>query len=235
MSECNADERNHRGDVSPSGEQPGKLVPKYKLVIFDFDGTLADSFPVFLDAWKDAADRYGFKSVAEIDIDRLRGCSAREIIAEIGLPYWKLPSVTRHMRELMRAKTDRVALFDGMEMVLRSLKDIGIKIAIVTSNSRENVEQILGKENLGLVDHFSCGASVFGKKPGTRSIWRASGASSKEVLCVGDEIRDADVARELGLDFAAVSWGYTKPEQLACLPGVKMCKNSCDILSLAGV
>ena len=64
---------------------------------------------------------------------------------------------------------------------------------------------------------------------------QASGVPAKSVLCVGDEMRDAEAAQELGLDFAAVSWGYTNPAQLARLPGVKMCKSTFDVLSLAVV
>ena len=56
---------------------------------------------------------------------------------------------------------------------------------------------------------------------------------AESVLCVGDEMRDAEAAKELGLDFAAVAWGYTNPAQLAQLPGVKMCQDTFDVLSLA--
>lgn len=206
---------------------------KYKLVIFDFDGTLADSFAVLLEIWEIAAKRHGFKSFSRSDLERLRGRSAREIIAEAGLPWWKLPFVTRHMRVLMRERIDKVRLFDGVETILKTLKSEGLKIAIVTSNSRENVERVLGAEGIAFIDHLGCGASIFGKKPKTRSAIKAFSVSSKEVLCVGDEIRDAEVAKELGLDFAAVSWGYTNPEYLERLPEVRMCKNFLDVLSMA--
>lgn len=206
---------------------------QYKLVIFDFDGTLADSFAMFLEIWKVAAKRYGFKDVSENDLERLRDCSAREIIAEVGLPWWKLPLVTRHMRKLMRERIDKVRLFDGVEAALKTLKSEGVKIAIVTSNSRENVERVLGADGIALIDHLGCGASVFGKKPKIRSAMKASNVSPKEVLCVGDEIRDAEVAKELRLDFAAASWGYTNPKRLEQLPGVKMCKSVLDVLSIA--
>ena len=133
----------------------------------------------------------------------------------------------------MREKIDKVRLFDGVDAILKILKSEGVKIAIVTSNSRENVERVLSAEGIALIDHFGCGASVFGKKPKIRSVMKASNVSPKEVLCVGDEIRDAEVAKELGLDFAAVSWGYTNPKHLEQLPGVKMCTSVLDVLSIA--
>lgn len=180
-----------------------------------------------------AAQRYKFKPIAESDLDRLRSCSAREIIAEIGLPWWKLPAVVRHTREFMRERIERVRLFDGVDEMLRKLKAEGVQIAIVTSNSQENVERVLGNETYSLIDHFGCGASIFGKRPKTRAVVKASGVSAKAVLCVGDEMRDAEAAQALGLDFAAVSWGYTNPARLARLPGAKLCQSAFDVLSLA--
>lgn len=205
---------------------------KYKLVIFDFDGTLADSFATFLEVWEVAAGRHGFRAASQCDLQRLRGCGAREIIAEAGVPWWKLPLVARHMQELMRERIAGVGLFDGIETVLRTLKAAGIQVAIVTSNSRANVELVLGAGRLGLIDHFGCGASLFGKRPKTRAVIKAAGVSPADVLCVGDEIRDAEAADELGLDFAAVSWGYTYPERLEGLPGVRMCRSADELLSL---
>lgn len=206
---------------------------RYQLVIFDFDGTLADSFAMFLEAAQVAAERFKFKPIVEADLERLRSCSAREIIAEVGLPWWKLPAVVRHTREFMRERIERVQLFDGVDAMLRQLKAEGVQVAIVTSNAQENVERVLGADNLSLIDHFGCGVSIFGKRPKTRSVLKASGVPAEAVLCVGDEMRDAEVAQALRLDFAAVSWGYTNPTQLARLPGVKLCESVCDIVSLA--
>lgn len=206
---------------------------KYQLVIFDFDGTLADSFALFLEAAKVAAERFRFKPIAEADLDRFRSSNAREIIAEVGLAWWKVPAVVRHTRKFMRERIEQVQLFDGVDVMLRQLKAAGIQVAIVTSNAQENVERVLGAGNLKLIDHFACNASIFGKRPKTRAVLKASGVSTEAVLCVGDEMRDAEVAQALRLDFAAVSWGYTNPAQLARLPGVKMCDSVRDVLSLA--
>lgn len=205
---------------------------KYELVIFDFDGTLADSFGVLLEASQAAAERFHFKPVAEAEVERLRSSTVREIIAEVGLPWWKLPAVVQHTRKFMRERIEQIHLFDGAAAMLAQLKAAGVQLAIVTSNSRENVERVLGAENLCLIDHFGCGASIFGKQPKTRAVVKAAGVSTNAVLCVGDEARDAEAAQALGLDFAAVSWGYTNPAKLAQLPGVKMCQSIADVLSL---
>ena len=73
-----------------------------KLALFDFDGTLADSFPWFLNAFDQVADRYGFKRLDRSEIDVLRGLNARQLVAHYGIPTWKIPLIARHFRMLMR-------------------------------------------------------------------------------------------------------------------------------------
>jgi phosphoglycolate phosphatase len=65
-----------------------------------------------------------------------------------------------------------------------------------------------------LIQHYSCGASLFGKGPKLRAVLRSSGIPAAEAICIGDEIRDLEAAREAGLAFGAVTWGYTQPASL---------------------
>lgn len=194
---------------------------RYKLVLFDFDGTLADSFPWFVELTNQLAGKHGFKRILPGEIDRLRMLDSRALMAHLGIPLWKLPAITSEMRHLVAARAQEIPLFDGIAELLAELARRGIGIGVVTSNAEANVRTILGARNVAHIRHFECGASMFGKKAKFRKVVKASGVAPGDVLCVGDEIRDADAAREAGLDFAAVGWGYTAPEVLArhsCAP-----------------
>ncbi|MGC4405130.1 HAD hydrolase-like protein [Methyloversatilis sp. MC4-4] len=204
----------------------------HPLVLFDFDGTLADSFHLFLDAWAHAAQRYGFRAVDTTDLDRLRRLGAREIVAEAGLPLWKLPAVAAAMRAYMRERADEVKLFDGVPEVLHTLKAGGAQIGIVTSNARDTVERVLGDDCRPLIDLWGCGASLFGKAAKTRRAMNAAGATPAQTVSVGDELRDLEVAQSLGLAFVAVAWGYTAPDRFAGLPGVRVCATSGELPAL---
>lgn len=199
-------------------------MPTPSLVLFDFDGTLADSFHLFLDAWTYAAKRHGFRSFEHAELERLRQLSAREIVAESGIPFWKLPWVARTMRDCVRRRADEVKLFDGVPELLQALKAAGVPVGIVTSNARDTVERVLGPACRPLVAHWGCGASLFGKAPLTRRVMKAAGVPAERTVSVGDELRDLDVARALGLDFIAVAWGYTAPARFTGLPGVRLCE-----------
>ncbi|HZW13989.1 MAG TPA: HAD hydrolase-like protein [Noviherbaspirillum sp.] len=187
----------------------------YNLVLFDFDGTLADSFPWFLKTINQLADKHGFKRIVQHEVEALRHLSSRDLMAHLGMPLWKLPAVTGDMRRLMTENAAAIPLFDGVRSMLERLAASGITLGVVTSNTEANVRAILGDTYVPLVRHFECGASMFGKKAKFRKLVKAAGVAPGRILCVGDEIRDAQAASEAGLDFAAVGWGYTNPDALA--------------------
>lgn len=187
----------------------------YGLVIFDFDGTLADSFASFMTAIDDAAAQHGFRPLDPQRSAEYRAMAPRELMRELGLPLWKVPAVSATMRQALSTQSERVRLFDGATGLLRALRRHGIRTAIVSSNSQSNVERVLGHKYSAMIDHFGCGATIFGKRRQLRAALAAFDLEKTKVLCVGDEIRDAQAAASLGLDFAGVDWGFATPAALA--------------------
>ncbi|WP_207460311.1 HAD hydrolase-like protein [Azospirillum sp. SYSU D00513] len=184
------------------------------LAIFDFDGTLADSFPWFAGVLNQVAELYGFRTVDAEEAEALRGCSSREIVRRLGVPMWRLPWIARHMRARMAQDIADIRLFPGVDGLLRRLSEGGVTIAVVTSNSRENVRTVLGPDNAARVAHLECGASLFGKAAKIRALLRRTGVPAADALCIGDETRDIEAARAAGLRCAAVSWGYATRDAL---------------------
>ncbi|HEX2189905.1 MAG TPA: HAD hydrolase-like protein [Longimicrobiaceae bacterium] len=190
------------------------MEPRYRLVIFDFDGTLADSFPWFLRVFNEVADRFRFRRIEEGEVETLRGYSGREMMRHLRVPFWKLPWIARHMRRLKTRDLHTISLFPGVDALLERLADSGVELAIVSSNADVNVRGVLGPGNAARVRYWECGASIFGKRASFRRVLRRSGVAPAEALCVGDEIRDLEAARGAGIPFGAVTWGYTTEEAL---------------------
>lgn len=188
---------------------------RYRLVIFDFDGTLADSFPWFSRVLNDFADRHGFRRVAADEVDDLRGLPAREILHRLEIPLWQIPRIAADMRSIVR-DADDIALFPGAADTLRRLADDGVRIAIVTSNAEDNVRRVLGPSQ-DLVADFACGASLFGKARKFRRVLRRAGLAGDDALAIGDEHRDVEAARAAGVRCGVVSWGYARLDALAAL------------------
>lgn len=197
------------GEEMADGARPG-----YRLVVFDFDGTLADSFPWFAAVLNDVARRWRFRQVAPGDTELLRHAGAREILRHLRVPSWKAPLVARDLRRRMTADIHHIRPFDGVAELLAGLHGAGLQLGIATSNSADNVQRVLGAGALRRVAHLETGASIHGKGTRLRRILKRTGVPAAGAIYIGDEIRDIEAARGAGVTAAAVAWGYNRPEAL---------------------
>lgn len=186
----------------------------YKLVLFDFDGTLADSFGWFVGVLNGVAAKYRFRPVAPGELETLRGYDPRQLMRHLGVPVWKLPLIANHMRGLMARDIGGIRPFDGVPAMLAALRGRGIALAIVTSNSEANVRRVLGPDSAALIDRYGCGASLFGKPAKFRAVLKAAGIHPRNAIAIGDEVRDIEAARRVGLACGSVTWGYARADAL---------------------
>lgn len=203
--------------------------PRYKMAIFDFDGTLADSGDWFLSIADEVAERFRFRRVAQEEIEGLRGHTTREVIRYLGIPRWKLPIIARHLHRRLASETHKIALFDGVEPMLVALQAAGVRLALVTSNAEDNARAILGPDNVARFEQIECGASLFGKAPRYRRVLRRAGLVAHDILSIGDETRDITAARKVGIDAGAVMWGYARRDALSALKPAALFETPGDV------
>jgi phosphoglycolate phosphatase len=178
-----------------------------KLVIFDFDGTLADSAGWFIETLPALAVRHRFHAPDAQELERLRGRPTREVLTAMRIPMWRLPAIARDLRLRAAEETHRITLFDGVADAMLVLARSAVTLGIVSSNAEAHVRAVLGAhaEN---VSAFACRASLLGKARLIRRVLRQTGVSASQAIYVGDELRDIAAARAAGVASAAVSWGY---------------------------
>lgn len=187
---------------------------KYDIAAFDFDGTLADTMPWFNSILNTVADKYGFRKIDLSERENLRHREASEILKYLGIPLWKLPAIMSHVRTLMQDIDPSVHLFDGIADVLARLKAAGLRLAVISSNSIENVQRVLGPDAAALFDDYECGTDLFGKAAKIDRLMRRHEIAPERFLLVGDEMRDIDAARKAGVHVGSVAWGYNHVDAL---------------------
>lgn len=191
--------------------------PICRLVIFDFDGTLSDSGTWFLSIVDELADRFRFPHVTPEEIEMLRGRTTREVIRTLGISRWRLPAIARYVQARFAENAHRIELFPGVSEMLEQVHASGIRIALCTSNSEANAKAVLGPANVALIEHFECGAGLFGKARKFRRLLRKLRVAPGDALSVGDETRDVVAARKTGVRCGAVLWGYANPGILTAM------------------
>lgn len=202
----------------------------YRLIIFDFDGTLADSFPYFLKTLNVLAEIYHFKKIEPDKVENLRGMTVRQMMKIAGMPAWKMPVVANTFIKMMARDIDQIHLFGGISDLLQQLSAQGVELAIVSSNSEENIRRVLGTANASLIRYYGCGTSVFGKQSKFRKVMKKSGFLPAEILCIGDEVRDIEAAQAEAMAFGAVTWGYSRTDVLTAYSGIAVFNTVTDIL-----
>ncbi len=179
-----------------------------RFVIFDFDGTLADSLGWLGQVMPETAKLFRFRVIGPENYPYMRSLDAVELIDYLAIPSWKIPFLAIYLRMRMSRETHRVDLFEGVEEMLHQLASGPLRFAVLSSNAEKNVRRIFGNRISTCFDHFQCQTSFLGKKARLKSLMAKSGHKPHETLFIGDEIRDLEAARKLDVPFGAVTWGF---------------------------
>ncbi|GEM_PF-125257 len=191
------------------------LTPRYRLVVFDFDGVLADSADWMLRTLPLIIDEFGLNRKTADELQDLRSAPTRNVVRALGAPAWKIPFIARRLRQLSEASASDIGVFPRVVELFDGLRAADVTTAVVSSNSETAVRAVLGRQTIDRIDHLDCGVGLFGKAARLRKLVRRLGVSPAEGVYVGDETRDIEAARRTGLDSAAVTWGYGTREVLA--------------------
>lgn len=184
-----------------------------KNIIFDFDGTLADSFEVALEV---AHELTGIARLAPAEMTRLRRLPVLKILRELNIPARRLPRLVLQGRQRMSERMDEVHPFAGIPEALAALHKQGHQLLVISSNSERNVRTFLRTHTLE--QYFGGvhgGVGLFDKAGALRKVLRRRKLAREACYYVGDEVRDIAAAQKAGIPIVAVGWGYQDPEALA--------------------
>lgn len=184
------------------------------LVIFDFDGTLADTWDWLATEVVSSAALLGYRPVTREELESLRSFSTREVFKKLGISWWRMPKVAGHLRRRAEARVGDIRLFEGASDLIEAVHADGSAMAVVSSNSEKVIRHVLGERLMRLIEQVDSGGAVFGKATKLKRVLRKSGTAPSRAVFVGDETRDLDAAKAAGIRGLAVEWGYAAPALL---------------------
>ncbi|UFU01083.1 HAD hydrolase-like protein [Radiobacillus kanasensis] len=183
-----------------------------KYVLFDFDGTLADSRNVFISAWNQLSDEYRFKKIRHEDLDELRGMTIKERSKRLNFPMVKMPVVLSKLYQCYQKSIDDILLYDGVKELLETLEKEGYQLAVLSSNKEDVIKAFLQKHQINSIPTIVCSSKIFGKDRLMKKFMRDHKVRASQILYIGDEHRDIVACRKTGIKVAWVSWGYDSME-----------------------
>ncbi len=188
-----------------------------KLVIFDFDGTIADTFDAGVQILNKLAIEFGFRPLHPKDLERARDMRTHQLVRFLGIPARKMSRIARRGSEELHSCIHSIQPLRGMPETLRELHRLGYSLGIITSNTELNVNIFLRSHALELFGFIRCSSKLLGKARMIRSVIRKLHVHAADILFVGDETRDIEACQKVGIRIAAVTWGYNSRRSLVAM------------------
>lgn len=206
-----------------------------KAVVFDFDGTLADTLPRTLRVLPVLAREFKFRMPPPEELPALRALGAGEILRRLGISWWKAPLVLWRARILLARDQEPIEPFPGMVELLRELDARGVEWGILTTNGWLLVRSTLRSWGAPEPGWLEAGVGLAGKARRLRKMAFGFGIPPAELVLVGDEVRDVQAARKAGVGMVAVAWGYNTLQSLDLAQAPKVCLSAEEVrASLVG-
>jgi HAD superfamily hydrolase (TIGR01549 family) len=185
-----------------------------KTVIFDFDGTLADTVELTRTLFNQIAEQHHLPQIFKKDLPLLREKSARQLIKEWHVSPLQLAKITSYVHGEMKKSIETVPVIPRISEALEKLHTAGWTQGVVTSNTAENAQAFLNKHDWTYFDFVYSKKSLFGKHIVLKKLIKEKGLRAEEVWYVGDEVRDVEAARKAGIKIVSVSWGFNSKNAL---------------------
>lgn len=202
-------------------------------IIFDFDGTIADTFEAIVAITNDLAPEFGYRPATPQEVEKLRHLRPRQVIRRSGISIFRLPQLLWTVRKQLNERVQELKAIPGMIEVLQGLKQQDYRLGIVTSNTRDNVTQFLKLQNIeSLFSFIYSGTTLFGKHKVLRKVLSQESLQPEQVLYVGDEARDIEAAKRVNIGAIAVGWGFNSSQALATLQPDFLAERPADLLPI---
>ena len=184
-------------------------------LIFDFDGTIADTMDEVVKIYNELQKKCGFEKIEKENLKVLQNKKPLAILRELKIPLLKLPLLMAQVRTELKKRMHKLKPKENMDKILATMKKQDYKMYIVSSNSAENIQLFLNKNELPFFEHIYTDRSIIYKHKKIEKLIKDCNLDKNKTIYIGDEVRDIQAARKAGIKVVAVSWGYNRQTSLA--------------------
>ncbi len=170
-------------------------------IVFDFDGTVADTLQLSINLVKEMRPETSKK---EIELFRDKGAAVLQ--KKMNLSLKEILKLLRLLTKKQRQIINKAKIFPGMKRIFDDLGKKGISVVILSSNSTENIEKWLAYQKIK-IDKIITNNNIFGKD-------RLLKKMGKQFIYVGDEVRDVEACKKAGVKIIGVTWGFNAKDSL---------------------
>lgn len=185
-----------------------------KLLIFDFDGTIADTFHLVLEIVNKHPTRYGVDGITTEEATRLKNMEIKYLLKEFNIHTFMLPIILTRIRFSLAQNLYKATPYKDISHLLHEFKQEGYTLGIVSSNSIPKIKAFLKKYELDIFDFVYAQNNFFSKNTMLSRAIKKHNFIPENVLYIGDEVRDIYAGKKANLKVCSVSWGYNSKSLL---------------------
>lgn len=199
-------------------------------IIFDFDGTIADSFDYVADFM---AAEAGMEPLDEEQKRGLRGMSIVSMARKLGYNWFTGSLLFLKGRRRMYQEIKRLDAFDGMPELIRKLHNEGHELFILSTNSVRNLRRFLHHHKIHkyFLEIYG-GVGAFSKGPAMKQLLEEQNLDLKNAVYIGDELRDVEAAKSIGMRAIAVTWGFASRSSLKAAKPAGLADTPAELMSI---
>ena len=205
---------------------------KHLTLIFDFDGTIADTHQYIVEISNRLSKEFNFKLIHPHELDQLKEKTSQEMIIHLNVPVMKIPAILARAKSEFEKGLSSLQPIKGLKETLLELKKMGFMLGIVSSNSQENISKFLKNHHIDIFDFIQPTRMVWSKNTALKKILKNHNLNPYQVIYIGDEMRDIDAAHKAGLRVISVGWGYNSEKSLKKKRPNYLVRNPEDLLIL---
>lgn len=199
-------------------------------IIFDMDGTIADSFDYVSEFM---AKEAGLPPLTDEQKRQLRGMSMAGMVRVLGFPWWQGVLLFFKGRRGMHQSVRQLRAFQGMPEVIRKLHAEGHELFVLSSNSVRNIRNFLHHQKIHkyFLEIYG-GAGMLGKAPALKELLKENNIELDQAVYVGDERRDVEAAKAVGVRTVAVTWGFAHRDNLIALEPMAVADTPAQLMQI---